>query len=196
MATVRLGRFEVEQGRLPSVCMACGAPATVRKSKRFAWHPSWVWLLLFAGLLPLIIVAAILTKRMTLLAPFCEQHKRYFFLRNDAMGISLVLLVLLGCGGFLGVNQVADLGGSDWRGLYVFAVGGCLFAWLVFAAVVGQCSIRPTEITDHSITLVNVSEEFVKAVQPTRMAEDYPEVLPADPRYRGGSEEYFDPRKR
>ena len=78
MATVRLGRFEVERGMLPQVCMACGAPAAVRKSKKFAWHPQWIYVLLLAGLLPLIIVAAILTKRMTVAAPFCDDHKRLF----------------------------------------------------------------------------------------------------------------------
>jgi hypothetical protein len=39
MARVRLGRSEAQQGRLPAVCICCGAPAEVYKPKQFNWHP-------------------------------------------------------------------------------------------------------------------------------------------------------------
>jgi len=197
MATVRLGRYEIERGRMPKVCMACGAPATVRKSKKFAWHPPWVYALLLAGLLPALIVAAILTKRMTLTAPFCDRHKRYFFLRNDVLVISLILLLVLGCAGFYGSFVVQERPNSDLGFLYALAFGLTFLCWLIVAAVLGHRSIRPSEITDRSITLVNVSEEYARALHLSRMGplpEDYLDVLPADLRGPAGSEQYYGPK--
>src|SRR5262249_9663675 len=69
MATVRLERDEVDNDSLPDVCMVCGAEATLRKRKSFSWHPPWVILLILISLWPYIIVALILTKRMTVRAP-------------------------------------------------------------------------------------------------------------------------------
>jgi hypothetical protein len=46
MAQIRLSRYEVEANDLPPLCICCGAPAVVYKSKNFAWHPSWVWILI------------------------------------------------------------------------------------------------------------------------------------------------------
>jgi hypothetical protein len=56
MASVRIGRYEAVEGLLPPVCMKCGAEALLFKKKTFSWHPSWVLLLLIAGLLPFLIV--------------------------------------------------------------------------------------------------------------------------------------------
>ena len=120
-----------------------------------------------------------------------------FFLRNDALGISLILLFFLGCGGFVGAAELENEIGGDWAGLYALAFGLTFLGWLVFAAVLGHRSIRPSEITDRSITLINVSEEFAKALHLSRMGpldEDYPEVLPVDPPRAGRSEQYYDPK--
>ena len=59
---------------LPPVCMACGAPATVRKRKLFSWQPQWVPVLILVGLLPYIIVSLVLTKRQRVETPLCERH--------------------------------------------------------------------------------------------------------------------------
>ena len=76
MATVRLYRDETEDFDLPAVCMKCGAPATTWKSKTFSWHPPWVYVLILIGLLPFAIVAMVLTKRRTILAPLCARTAR------------------------------------------------------------------------------------------------------------------------
>jgi hypothetical protein len=36
MATVKLSNYECRRDLLPAVCMQCGAPADVRKSKTFS----------------------------------------------------------------------------------------------------------------------------------------------------------------
>ena len=102
--------------------------------------------------------------------------------------------------GFLGVSDLERKGGGDWASLYGLAFAAAFLGWVIFAAVVGQRSIRPTEITDRSMTLVNVSEQFAKAIQRSRSPhdeDDYPEVLPVDPRElgRGDAGQFYDPKR-
>src|SRR5262249_28232384 len=79
MASVKLHDPDRMGYDLPDLCMKCGAPAMVYKAKTFSWHPGWVYILLFFGLLPFIIVALIMTRRMTVRVPLCEAHKNHWF---------------------------------------------------------------------------------------------------------------------
>ena len=79
---------------LPPVCMACGAPATVRRNKQFSWQPQWVPILILGGLLPYLIVSLILTKRQRVETPLCDRHARYWWLFPLLSGVSLVLIVV------------------------------------------------------------------------------------------------------
>src|SRR5437588_10198119 len=96
MSTLHLSRSEAEQGEFPSLCLRCGAPATQYDKKNFAWHPQWVYILILFGLLPMIIVALVLTKRMTVRAPFCDRHRKHWTSRSRIIGGSLVGLIGLG----------------------------------------------------------------------------------------------------
>ena len=84
MGVLRLDSYE-EMRELPAVCLRCGAPTVLRKSKTFSWCPQWVWLLLFFGLIPFAIVALILTKRRTILVPLCAKHKNHWLWRQLLM---------------------------------------------------------------------------------------------------------------
>jgi uncharacterized paraquat-inducible protein A len=86
VAEVRLGRFEVEEGKLPFYCMRCGEPASIRRRKRFSWCPQWVLVLVVFFTLPGIIVALILTKRMIVLAPLCANHRNHWRWRAHLVG--------------------------------------------------------------------------------------------------------------
>jgi hypothetical protein len=73
MALVRIARYEVDQNLLPSLCIRCGRPAELWKSKKFAWYPPWVLALILIGWgIPYIIVALVLTQRMTVRVPLCH----------------------------------------------------------------------------------------------------------------------------
>jgi hypothetical protein len=137
---------------LPSVCMYCGAPATRRKSKTFSWHPPWIYILLLVGLLPFMLVALIMTQRLRLSAPLCEQHRYHWGWRQ-----AFVLLSLLGVFGLIAglaiftsarPGQRPLLPGEAWIALPV-----ALLAWVILAIVVQTRTIRPTEITAYTITL-------------------------------------------
>jgi hypothetical protein len=171
MARLRLSRSEVEDDLLPAVCMCCGAPAAVRKTKAFAWDQPGIlsvllllgiciWPLLLVGLL----IAVLNTRRMQVRVPLCEAHQHYWRLRTlftfGGLAAFLVLGVLLVLAWRSRPSVLAEL-------LPVLVLGTLLAGaiWLVTAAILQQHSIRPTEITPRGITLVNVSPRFIQALQ-------------------------------
>jgi hypothetical protein len=170
MAKVRLRRYECDKGRLPQVCMSCGEPSDLEKRKKFAWTPPWVGILILAGLLPYIIVASIMTQRCTVYVPLCNQHKSHWLMRGLIGGLSFFGLLLIGVGlfvlvGILEQNNKANPGEGSLFGFACLAVLGLFIAWIVLLYILQQSAIRPTEITDRTITLTHVSEEFIRAVE-------------------------------
>jgi hypothetical protein len=171
MATVRLGRYEVKELRLLSLCMQCGAEATAHVRKTFSWQPSWIIVLILFGLLPYLIVSLILTKRMTIEAPLCDQHKNHWFWRNWFIYGGLVFFLGLGVAAIVVLSSQGNQRGATnaLGGLLcgATALGGLI--WLIAAAIIQQAGIRPTEITDQSITLTHVSPTFVDGLAEMRM---------------------------
>jgi hypothetical protein len=150
---------------LPPVCMACGAPATVRKSKTFSWQPPWVGILILLGLWPYVIVSMLMTKRQRVATPLCDKHSTYWWLYPT--------ILLLGILAFIGAGIVGGVtmeGGGRGQGpnpisglLCIASVMGFLIL-LVVAVVMNLMRIRPKEITDRYIHLTAVSQEFVDAL--------------------------------
>src|SRR5947209_5044257 len=68
MASIRLGRYEVEDYDLPKVCMRCGARAVTYKQRRFRWFPRWLIVTFPLGILPTEI-----TERSITLKGVCEE---------------------------------------------------------------------------------------------------------------------------
>lgn len=179
MAQVRLRWDETRRDELPDVCMRCGAPADTHRTRTFSWHPQWVHLLLLGGVLPFLIVALILTKRMRVEVPFCAAHKNHWLVRNAVVWTVFVGLIGLGVGAAVLMDQNGP-GGNDPVGGYLCGatvVG--LFVWLVTAAILQGTSIRPLEVTTDDVTLTRVARGFVDALRDQRDArrahrrEDY-----------------------
>jgi hypothetical protein len=199
MAQIRLGRYEAEGG-LPRVCMRCGAPATLFKTKNFSWYPSWVYILLLAGLLPFVIVALIMQKRMRVPAPLCDRHKYHWVWPTVAAVVALLLLLGMLFGGMALGGALEGAVDKDLQGtlmaVWFLGVFGLFLACLVAACVIQARAIRPVEITDRSITLTNVAPAFVDAVE-ERADEEYDEDEDYDhprPRRRAPrSEHVYDP---
>jgi hypothetical protein len=173
MATVRLRRFEVDEGLLPPVCLRCGAKATLRRTKKFTRHPLWVLVFVVLGLgLPGIVVATIvglvLARHVTILTPLCDEHRNHFALQSWsfyggfgmlAFGVALATALMTLTDASPGRNGQLVFG-------MVCGGGGLVaLAWWIGALVVRGLGIRVTEITDRSITLTNVSEDFVDAME-------------------------------
>ncbi|MBN9520263.1 hypothetical protein J0H58_17330 [bacterium] len=192
MARVRLRWDETRGDELPEVCMRCGAPADVHRGRTFSWHPQWVLLLLFGGLLPFLIVAVILTKRMRVEVPLCDAHKNHWLARAAVIWTTFFGLIGLGVVAMLLMGPQ----GNDPVGGYVCAgtvVG--LFIWLISAAILQSTSIRPVEITADDITLTRVASGFVDALRDQRDAARDRRRLRRDD-YDDEDDEYEDDRPR
>jgi hypothetical protein len=180
MAELRLGRFEAEQGQLPMVCLRCGEPATVAPIRAFAWYPPWIIVLLLAGAVPFVIAAAILTKRVRMPVPTCARHKNQAIIFHVASIAGIVFLVLLGFGSMVALVN-SPKGGVAERLTGFSCIGSvvALLVWWAVVAVWGSKLVRPSEITDHSITLAHVAESFVAAHQEQKFGA-IPEVTPVE----------------
>jgi hypothetical protein len=172
MPSIRLGRYEVEEYELPPVCARCGGRAVVSPSKKFAWHPGWVIVMLFISWPIYLILALVLTKRMTVPLPLCEQHRGYW--RNRALLVwgGLAVLALLTVLGLILAGVLDDGSGDTLYPPVIIAAVLAFLVWLITAAIVQSVSIRPTEITDRGIRLVGVSEDFIDAVREDRRGAD------------------------
>jgi hypothetical protein len=156
MARVRFSGRATRRGALPMVCMVCGDDADVRLRKRFSWHPPWVIVLIFTGLLPYVLVAFLLTKSKAVDVPMCSRHQHYWLFKFLIVA-GLFVVTLFAAFGLLALAVANDLGGWVCFTIIFFFV-----AWLVATFLVQQFALRPVEITDDSITLGNVHEDFVE----------------------------------
>lgn len=167
MAEIRV-RLREADGGLPDVCMKCGEPSTVVKTKNMSWCPPWVGILILGGLLPYLIVAMILTKRTRVQAPLCDQHKGHWFNRALVVWGTFVLFGAICLGGFVLAGAMNNGGGRRGDDIFGFACAGSVvlgLIWLIVLIVAQNTAIRPKEITDKDITLTGLSQEFVDAVE-------------------------------
>lgn len=165
MSDVRLESYNGGVRELPDVCMQCGESAALRKRKKFSWYPQWVWLLLFCGWLPFIIVALVLTKRCTVEASLCEQHKNHWLWRQLLVLGSLLGVIAVGVVAWMAVLAAENDADETLSGLVCGGSVVLLIVWVILAVVVQSTSIRPKEITDRGITLTGVAPAFVEAYE-------------------------------
>jgi len=170
--SIKLHRREATSKTMPFRCMCCGERAQVAVRKSFSWSPPWVAILLLAGLLPFLIVTLILTKRMQVRVPLCEAHQGYFRMRLWMTWGTLAAVVCVGILLFViaGISSDDTRHGADSSalGYACFGTAMLFLIWLVTVAILQHLSIRPTEITDRSITLTNLSPSYVRAVHLAR----------------------------
>src|SRR5262249_2406541 len=137
------------------------------------------------------IVAMIMTKRMTVNVPLCDQHKRHWFNRNLFAfgGLAFVLLALFGLVAM--IDEHRDLAGIGF-GL----LGLAFLAWLVGLVIISFTAIRPKEITDDWIRLTKISPVFIEALDKARAQRederehDYPFV-----RQPQRDDRFYDPHR-
>jgi hypothetical protein len=215
MAQVHLSRHEAEGGLLPPVCMVCGAHAEQRKQKRLSWKPSWVialpviglmialgsipgmfevfsLLMLVAGMLGYLVVSALTRQHLMLRAPLCERHTHHWVWQSVVIPVTLLVLVLMCCGGVPLLEFLTRRPGSPplsaFYGMWVLFLG---VVWLASSIVIDHITIHATEITPHGATLDCVSDGFVHALHRYRLTlADLPVERPGT---ETGSEQIYDP---
>jgi len=165
MASVRLGRYEAEDYDLPRVCMRCGGRAVTYKQRGFRWFPRWLIVMFPLGILPYIIMTEVMTKRMAVWVPCCDKHKkRPLWPTLASVGILIALIATA----VILVLILDDAGATA----LICSVGVLTFIiWAFGTLIIHTPAIRPTEITDKSITLKGVCEEFIEALEADRRGD-------------------------
>jgi hypothetical protein len=172
MAHMRL-HIQQADGHLPMVCMRCGAPATVVKTKKMSWYPRWIIVFLLLGLIGIVIsgiLALVLRKRARLQAPFCEHHQGHWTMRTVIAWVATILANAIAVGSiasFIALENARPRQPAADILLPWLCVGsiGIFVVWLLVIAILQNTAIRPEEITRTHILLNGVSEEFVNAVE-------------------------------
>ncbi|HAB15493.1 MAG TPA: DUF4339 domain-containing protein [Verrucomicrobiota bacterium] len=143
--------------QLPPRCVRCNAAGTWRRKRKLQWIPPWVYLLLFCGLLPLLIVALITRQTGEAEISLCERHRQR---RARVIGIGWVA-VLLGLAGWIGgcaytINQVGDS-----RGVVAVAFGILisLIGWVVVSSAASV--LAPRKIDADRLHLRGCCPEFL-----------------------------------
>jgi hypothetical protein len=78
---------------LPPYCIRCGRPADPNTlSKKFSWHPQWIYFFILIAIFIYIIVALLMRRSISLQIPLCSGHlEKYKALRLASA------VLLLGC---------------------------------------------------------------------------------------------------
>jgi hypothetical protein len=127
----------------------CGERATIRRTKEFSS---------FWGV------------RLNLILPFCHDHRNHWSTRFALLWSLFFVMLFLWVAAVpilfaLAYPKAQGIGGPE-NGWSCLAVMGLGILWLIVAAKIQYSAIRATDITDHSITLHNVSAVFVDALDP------------------------------
>jgi hypothetical protein len=165
---------------VPMVCMKCGAPATVRKSKVFIRIPTSKKPVahILAHFLPGvgIILVAFLFKRYYVETPFCDQHESYWWKYPFRMWLLVLGMIWIDVVTVIGVAdafQGANAGAAMARpisGIVCFTLALVELA-IILVILMKNRRIRPTQITKRHICLTGVSAEFAEAVEDLQAAQ-------------------------
>jgi hypothetical protein len=173
MAHVVITREEAEsEGKLPAVCMCCGAPATVWVTRRLMLKPPRYNQVELAEVAIFKAIHALSTSPyVRLRTSFCDQHRHYWTIK---------LIVLLGGMAMffaaMFVTAVVALIATINRpkphtGLaamaVIIALSG-LFGWVIPLLIVWRNPIRALGMDQGLIIVDNVSDSYANAVQATR----------------------------
>ena len=148
MANVVLDEVDWRDGRLPDVCMQCGGHAPDRVKKTFVWQP-------FATF-------PSQTRRVALV-PMCKAHRNHWLIRTlVSWGVVVPTFVIVG----LITRAMSHLDDdSRWADAVYAALFFAMMGSLVLGLLIQWYTIRPTDISDRSLELTNVSPEFVEAYE-------------------------------
>jgi hypothetical protein len=143
-------------------CLRCGGAAVAVRRHSFSWHPEWVILFVLPGVLPLFLAIFITTKRKRLIVPLCSNHRNHWIWRRWLTFGGPLLLIAFAVAGYVADRfwpwgRRADLALEVAAGVAVLTL-----VWVVVVSIAQQTAIRALEVGRTSVTLTNVSEEFIR----------------------------------
>lgn len=140
--------------RLPDRCVRCNAPAGERITKTLYWHSPWLYVLLVAWLLYLIVALAA-RKRVRIAAPLCASH-----LQRRRRTIAASWLAVLA--GIAALFTAAAAGRPDLEWLYPVGILAALGG--VIAAVFAHRILVAKRIDDRHVWLRRAAPAFLDSL--------------------------------
>jgi hypothetical protein len=185
MALVRLTREEAS-GKLPLVCVRCGAPAIGFRTKK-NWYPPWANVFVLVLFVPLLI----LSRRVRLRLPFCSDHYDHWLLRSIVVWGSLVAAWVLSFMLLVAFAPRRFLSGEPEPAVTLSVSYTILICWAIFAITLQRTSVRPCKLTKEFIEIRGVAPAFVESLKrvgtPRQVAPIVPEAIAdADSHVREG----------
>lgn len=94
MANITVFPYRIPRPKLPDLCMRCGTPTRLREVRTFIWSSPWWYLLLLTGIgvMIVIIIRVILTRKMTAEIPICSTHQYHWQKINRTILIFLIVI--------------------------------------------------------------------------------------------------------
>jgi len=144
---------------LPPFCIKCGRPAVPERfQKKFSWHPRWVYIFVLIALLIYIILAAVMSKRITLQLPLCAKHlEKYRMLRIAAPVLLLGSIAEMIAAGTALPDRYIGFGIA--AGLCALVAG--LVCLILFSGVLGI-----NQIDDYYGYFANADPGFLRQLPP------------------------------
>jgi len=151
--------LEKHGSELPGRCVVCNRKTSYRLKKTFMWHAQGLYLLVLAGWLIYLIVAAFVRKSAIVQLGLCKEHqerrKNGLILGWAGAGVSLVM-TMIGAGSNSGFFIFAGL-----LGVLAFAIAGGRMARVA----------SPTKITD-TLVWLKAGAPFVESLPDSSDLED------------------------
>ncbi len=177
MAIVELTKQESKEGRLPPVCMRCGAPATIDQHTVLYWRPWWVAISFYPSivcyLIPFLILDAVFGRRAALRAPMCDFHRNHWRWRLFVLYGCFAFGVLLFVAGMaIGFDLADRMRNSPNMGEFLQRGGAfmVLCAYLsvlvvaIAAPIMKRTAVHAKRIARDRILLAGVCDEFAHAL--------------------------------
>ena len=148
---------------LPPICIITGEDTEETVVQKFSFTPGWVYVLLIINWLICLIVALVVTKKMTIAVPVVDEHKNYWKRRGwiTAWFVISAIVSLVG-GGAVALSISSD---NESLAIAVGVFGFVTFiSLLVGASVFAKSGVHVTEITETSIKFEKAHPRFIEAV--------------------------------
>jgi hypothetical protein len=137
---------------LPPRCVRCDAPVSEKPMRvRLSWHSPLAYLGLVGGLLPYVIVALLMTKRLEVHVGLCRQHAQR----------RRVLIAIAALAFFLGIGLLFVAFTAKQPNGALILLGMLTILFSLITAVVGPRVVWPKRIEDNLAWVKGVCPEYL-----------------------------------